>query len=180
MQKNTGDLAYEEASLKRALDELTTNTAASKDYLSFEHQQELRQLADKYKTDLATTQDNMAASGFTSSSERARAEDILNTNNQGLVESSNKKFGYQTGNLDTTLNAKAADTAAQIENLQRLADAGNLDLLRTTESKVGSAALPGYSDLLGGIPGSLANEKAIQDINAGKSIFNSGASNFVF
>lgn len=154
-----GDLAYQESSLTRALEGLKADTVAGKDKLSLDHQQDLKNLQTKYETDLATTQDNLAATGFTSSSKRARAEQILGDQNTGLVESSNRSYGYQTNNLDRTLSAKTSDVTAQIENYRRLASEGKLDLLRTTEEKVGSDNLAGYSDILGGVGGSIPRDQ---------------------
>lgn len=162
LNQKDGDFSYQENSLKTALAKLTQDTAASKDQLSFEHQQELLQLAKKYESDLSDTRDSLASSGFTNSSKRARAEQILTDANSGLVESSNKTYGYQTGSLDRTLSSGEADTAAQIENLKRLSAAGKLDLKRTAEAQVGSETLAGlgYSDILGNIGGSIPAAKA--------------------
>ena len=169
-----GDLAFAESQKKAALEELRTNTSASKDLLSFEHQQELKNLATKYETDIETTQQNLAATGFTSSSRRARAEGILTEQNQGLVESSNKTYGYQTGNLDRTLASNITSTAAEIENLRRLNEEGKLDILRQTEEKVGSSTLGGlgYGNLLGEVGGDIERQKALDQFQF--------ASNFVF
>lgn len=146
-----GDLAFAEAQQRSALEELQNNVAASKDKLSLDHAQELKNLETKYQTDLQDTQDNLAASGFTSSSKRSRTEQILKDQNEGLVESSNRGYSYQTGSLDRALTANTSTTQAQIANLQRLASEGKLDLLRQTEAQVGTNNLSslGYSGLLG-------------------------------
>lgn len=168
-----GDLAYQESSLSNALDALRKDTSAAKDNLSLEHASELKQLADKYQTDLEDTRTNLAASGFSDSSKRARAEEILSSNNDGLVETSNRNFSYQTGQLDRTLAAKESDTAAQIANLQRLTTEGKLDLTRQTEAKIGSSAMSnlGYSTL-GGVTGTIPYNQAKDSLDF--------ANNFVF
>ena len=168
-----GDLAYNEGQLRSALDELRQNTAASKDQLSFSHAQELKQLESKYQNTLLDTQQNLAAAGFASSSRRTRTEGILAEQNQGLVESSNKQFGYQTGNLDRNLGYQEQNTQAQIENLRRLTSEGKLDLTRTTEGQVGSSGLSnlGY-DTLGGVGGSIPRQQVQDQLQF--------ASNFVF
>lgn len=169
-----GDLAFAESEKKAALEELKANTAASKDQLSFEHAQELQNLARKYETDIATTQDNLAASGFTSSSKRARAEQILGEQNTGLVESSNKQYGYQTGALDRTLASGDASTQAALANLQRLTTEGKLDLFRQAEQEIGSANLPAVNGLtpVGGVGGTIPRQSALDQLQF--------ASNFVF
>ena len=169
-----GDLAFAESEKRAALEELRANTEASKGQLSFQHTQELQQLAQKYETDLSTVRDNMAASGFTSSTKRARAEQILGEQNTGLVESSNKQYGYQKGNLDRSLSATSVRTQAQIENLRRLAAEGKLNLFRSTEETVGSASLPTVGGLnpLGGVGGTIPRQQATDAF--------SSASSFVF
>lgn len=169
-----GDLAFAEQQQRAALDELRTNTAASKEFLSLEHAQELKNLEAKYTQDLQQTQDNMAASGFTASSRRARAEQILSEQNAGLVESSNRSLAYRTGSLDRDLAATDTRTRAQIANLQRLASEGKLDLLRTAESQAGSGALSslGYTGLLNNVGGDIARNQAQDAL--------SFSSNFVF
>ena len=169
-----GDLAFAESEKKAALEELKASTAASKDQLSFAHTQELQNLARKYETDIATTQDNLAATGFTSSSKRARAEQILGEQNTGLVESSNKQYGYQTGNLDRTLASNEVSTQASIANLQRLAAEGKLDLFRQAEQSVGTTNLPAVNGLtpVGDVGGTIPRQQATDAF--------SFASNFVF
>lgn len=166
-----GDLAFAESQQRAALDELRANTAAAKDQLSFQHAQELKQLETKYVTDLQTTQDNLAASGFTSSSKRARSEQILNEQNQGLVESSNKNFAYDLGNRDRTLASNEASTQAQIANLRRLSAEGKLDLLRNTEQKIGSENLAslGYANLLGNVGGDIKRQQATDALSFANS-----------
>lgn len=146
-----GDLDFRMTSLQNALTSLQDNIAASKDHLSFQHQQELQQLARKYTADMEATANQMAATGFTTSSRRTRTEDMIGEINEGAVESSNRNLAYQTGNLNRQLSATEQDTALQLQNLQRLAAEGKIDLLRGAEEQVGTnnlAAL-GYTGLLG-------------------------------
>lgn len=163
IEAKDGDLAFAEREKQAALAELRANTAASKDVLSFQHNQELQQLATKYETDLGEVRDSLAATGFTSSTKRARTESILNEQNTGLVESSTKEFGYKTGNLDRALTSADADTRAQIENLRRLTEEGKLDLYRSAEQTVGSSNLPSIDGLsgVGGIGGTIPRQQVI-------------------
>ena len=174
LKSQEGDLAFEEQSLQNTLKDLQDNLAASRDYLSFQHQQELGNLAKRYEADLTTTRENMAATGFTTSTKRARAEQLLSEENQGLVESSNKGLSFQTGNLQRQQTASERDTAAQIANLQRLAAEGKLNLYRQGEEAVGTKNLPTVSGLnpLGGVGGSIPRQQATDAF--------SFASNFVF
>lgn len=169
-----GDLAFAEKEKQAALDELRANTRASKELLSFEHSRELQQLATKYEIDLEDTRQNLAATGFTGSSRRARSEQILGEQNTGLVESSTKQFGYKTGNLDRSLNAADESTQAQIENLRRMTQEGKLDLYRSAEQTVGTVNLPNINglDAVGGVGGTIPRQQ-VTDAT-------SFANNFVF
>ena len=164
-----GDLAFREQQLQKTLQKLQQDTAASKDYLSFQHEQELNDLARKYEINLEDTRQSMAATGFTQSSRRSKAEQYLNDVNEGAVESSNRSLAYQTGGLDRQVQFQQQDAAAQAANLQRLAQEGKLNLLRQTETQLGSAGLQGlgYSgtDVLGGIGGQIPREKALADLS---------------
>ncbi len=172
LSSQEGDLDFAERQQRAALDELRQNTNASKDQLSFEHSKELKTLERNYETKLLDTRQNLAAAGFTSSTRRARTEELLSDENEGLVESSNKRFGYQTGNLDRNLAYQESGTALQIENLRRLASEGKIDLLRSAEEMVGSKALSGYSGTLGGVGGTIPRAQAQDQFQF--------ASNFVF
>lgn len=164
-----GDLAFKEQQLQSALQKLQQDTSASKEYLSFQHQQEMEDLARRYEINLENTRQDMAATGFTQSTRRSKAEGYLADVNQGAVESSNRAFSYQTGGLDRQLQYQSAETTAQIQNLQRLAAEGKLDLLRQSEQQLGSQGLQqlGYSgtDVLGGVGGSIPRQQALDQLS---------------
>ena len=125
----------------------------------------------------------MAASGFTNSSKRDRATTILNTENAGLVESTNKKYAYEAANNARTMDLNRTDTAAEVARLQQMAAEGKLALLRDTESKLGSDALSGFSGLpasplVDGFNNVLGGQVGSQNYDLTKEII-SQASNFV-
>ena len=165
MNAKEGDLAYDEGVLTRALENLKADTASGKEQLSFQHQQELDKLARSYETDLQTTQDNMAATGFTNSSKRARAETILSQQNEGLRESANKTFGsegFKAQELNRNLAYKDTETQVQLLNLQRLAKENKIGDLRLAEASVGSNALAGLDrglGLVGNVGGDIARSQ---------------------
>lgn len=168
-----GDLAFKEASLRNALTDLKADLGASKTNSSIEHTKELQQLAKKYEIDLEDTRTGLAASGFTQSSRRARAEQLLAEENEGLVESSNRRFSFETDQANRNIAGGERDTALQLANAQRLASEGKLDLLRRTEETVGSNELSsaGHSGL-GGVGGSIPRAQALDQFQF--------ASGFVF
>lgn len=171
-----GDLQFNESQLQNALSNLEQDIAASKDYTSFQHTQELQGLARRYEQNLESTQNQMAATGFTTSTRRSRAERLLREDYEGAVESSNRSLSYQTGGLNRNQAYQQQDTAAQIANLQRLASQGRLDLLRQTEEQIGSENLGalGYvgEDVLGGVGGTIPRQQAQDQLAfAGSYIF---------
>jgi hypothetical protein len=168
-----GDLAYEVDSRQRVLKELKDDIAASKDYLSFQNRQELETLKRKFEQDLDATRDNLAASGFTTSSKRVKTEQILTDTYGAAVESSNRQLSYQTGRLNRQGANADINTAAEVERLRHLAESGKLSDIRSAEEKVGSSALSGLGyPTLGGVGGSIERDK-VRDAT-------SFASNFIF
>lgn len=176
LEQKEGDFAFAEQQKRGALEQLRASTQAGKEQLSFQNAQELKQLETKYEQDLSETQDSLAATGFTSSSKRARVEGILSEQNVGLVESSKRQLQYQTGNLDRELAAGETDTQREIDYLREQNKTGKLDLLRQAEEKVGSRALVdlGYQGLVGNVGGQLERDK-IKD-----ALSFAGSSGFVF
>lgn len=174
LEGKDGDLAYQVKQEQDALTALQQDVAASKDYLSFQNRQDLAKLERDYKTNLETKQADLAATGFTSSSVRNKAEQLLGADYTGAVESSNRGLAYQTGGLDRNLAAKTTSTADDIQRLKDLAAAGKLDLTRNAESQIGSTGLAalGYDNLLGGVGGSIPQAQYQDALSA--------ASNFVF
>lgn len=168
-----GDLSFNLSKLRSSLGDLQKDIAASKGQLSFQHDQELQQLGRRYEQGVLTTRQNMAATGFSSSTRRARSEELLGEENTGLVESSNRRYGFQTGALENQQMRAERDTSLQIARLQELAKSGKLDLLRSTEEQIGSKALSGLGyDTLGGIGGQIPRQQTQDQL--------SFASSFVF
>lgn len=165
--QNEGDLAYKEKSLQNSLDALLQDTTASKDYLDFNKRQQLDSLARQYKTQLSTTRDSLAATGFTSSSRRARSEELLSEQNEGLVQSTNKQFEYQSGNLDRQMGQANTQAQTDLARYQELAQQGRTSLLSQAEQKLGTEGLSqinpsflnGYTPI-GQIPGTINQEQA--------------------
>lgn len=169
-----GDLAFKEKQLNNILQDTLSDVASAKGYLSFQETQQLNDLARKKKQELDTTAEQMAALGKTSSSVRTKKEQLIKDVNQGLVESTTRAFSEKQTGLTNQASRLSRDTQQNIDRYKELAAAGKLDLLRSTEEKVGSTNLGnlGVSDLLGNITGSITQNQAKDAL--------SFASNFVF
>lgn len=165
-----GDLEFQEGRLGRSLELLRQNTEASKGLLSFEHQQELRNLETNFEQDLETTRQSLATVGKTSSSVRSRAERLLTEQKEGLVSSSRRRFAFETGRLERGLGAERVDTAAQIAFLTDKATQDRITKLREAESQVGTAKLEGlgFAGLLGGQPGSIPRQQQLEALDVGR------------
>ena len=176
-----GDLAFQKKVQDDALAKAETDYTAALAYGTAEEAQQMKQYKETLANDNLALSDQMAASGFTSSSKRDRATQILTEQNTGLVESTTRKYGYQRAADERTIASTRASTAAQIANLQRLAGEGNLKDLRTTEMKLGSDALASYGNdpqLLAGFNNLLGGQIGSQNFDLTKQITGM-ASNFL-
>lgn len=158
------DLEYNEERLSRQLEDLRKDTQGARELLSLEEQQELAELDRQLSSSLDATREEMASLGFTSSSRRARKEQITQETFGGLRETKQRQFAFKQQTLADTLTRGERDTAAEAERLRELAKSDKLKLLRETEETVGSDALRGTSlgglKPLGNVTGSLQNERA--------------------
>lgn len=172
LSSKEGDLQFQETQLSNTLNDIKQQIASSKDYLSFQQNQELQDLARKYSVQLESTQNDLAARGFTSSSNRTNAEKLLSDANSGMVESTNRSFANQVGQLDAKDAQATRDTALQVANLQRLTEAGKLDALRSAESQTGTNTLSnlGYTGLLGGVGGEIPAAQTKDQLNFATSL----------
>lgn len=172
---NTTDLAFKEKQLTNTLNDLRANTEATKGYLDFTHTQELEKLARSYETDLNTVRDNAAMVGKTSSSVRSKAEQLLNEQNTGLVQSSNKQFTYQTGQQNRNLASAETNYPLELAQLQDEATRKRIAALRTAETDLGSYGLGnlGYSqtDMLGNIPSDIGRQKIKDALSFSNFVF---------
>jgi len=147
-----------------------------KEFLTLEQSTALRGIERNYTQELDTLQQNLSATGFGSSSRRAKKEGFLNEATGDLRESTNRSFAYQQEQGELALGRSQRDTAKEVARLKEITKEGKLSFLRDAEAEVGSKGLPdlgvGAPSELGGIQGSLAEEKLQNTINS--------ASSFVF
>lgn len=160
-----GNLGEQEVGLKNTLDDLRADIAAGMGDLSFAEQQELKSLERTYDQELRNTRDQLASTGFTSSSRRARKEDLMEESFGDLRESTTRSFSRKREGLENQLTRSERDAALEIERLRRLTEEGKLDLLRETEGAIGTDALKNLPQLsgrapVGGIAGSISQEQA--------------------
>ena len=163
---------FAEKQIANRLKDFKQDFESKKEYLDLEQSSAMRQIERNYEQELESTQQSLAASGFSSSSRRAKKEGYLNEATGDLRESTNRSFGYQQLQNDRGMQRTQRDTERETERLKQLTDEGKLDFLREAEERIGSANLPSLSgapDALGDIYGSLPQEKLQNTINSATS-----------
>ena len=171
-----GDLEFSQTQLRNALNDLQEDISSTKGQLDFTKEQQLKGLEKSYIQDLETNAQNLASVGKTRSSVRGKTEQLLREEKEGLVESTQRKFNFETGQLERQGTRGVRDTQAQLKQLQDEATQKRIASLRSTEEKVGSERLSGlgFGNLLGDVGGSIERSR-IQD-----ALSFSGNAGFVF
>jgi len=167
MTQLTGDYASRAQQLQTNLLNIKEDLATNRQYLTLEQQADLKKLSQQYAVELDTTKQSMAARGLTFSTNRALAESRLEQTRQGLVESTQRQYGYQVQRLETEAARGSTEAETQLAELKEQLGYQTTTLGRGFESQWGTSALPalqGYAPL-GGVQGTMAEEK-IKDIAA--------------
>lgn len=163
---------FEEKQIKNRLEDLRADFDKRRGFLNAEEASVMRDIERTYTENLGELQQNLAASGFGSSSIRLKKEGILEDATSDLRESTNRKFGFEQDTLRDNFNRSSRDSRAELRRLEELTKENKLDFLRTAEAKVGTDNLPRLSGApkpLGKIYGSLPEEKLQNTIDAAKS-----------
>ena len=163
---------YSEMQLKRRQEDLEQDYQSKKDFMSLEQASVMREIQRAYDQNLENLQNNLAATGFTQSSRRAKKEAFLNEATGDLRESKNRSFAYEQSKEDAALARGQRDTASEVARLKELTEQNKLDFLRKGEEQVGSDNLPrlsGAPDKLGDIYGSIPEQKLQNTISAATS-----------
>jgi hypothetical protein len=158
------NLIFQERQLSQRLQDLRADIEYAGANLTLDEQAELRALERSYSETLATTQDNLAASGFTTSSRRTTREGILADQRGDLVESTRRRFASQQKSLTDQLAREERDTQQEVERLRNLSQEQKVDLARKAEEILGSdridSSLAGTGvTKLGGLTGSAEIER---------------------
>ena len=168
--ENEADFA--EQQLSNRLKDFKEDYDNKKEFLTLEQASTMRGIERQYTQELETTRQNLAASGFGSSSRRIKKEKLLNDSTGDLRESTNRNFAFQETQNKLGLDRSVRDNEQETARLKELTAEGKLDFLRKEEKKVGSGNLPdlaGAPDELGDIYGSLPEEKLQNTINSATS-----------
>jgi len=171
--KLTGDYQSNLKSNEDRIKQLKEDLIFNKDQLTIEQQQEMSDQLRNYQTQLYNTQQQMAESGLAFSSPRATAEANLASEQQGISQSTARKYARAFREQDLNAKRQAAALEQNLADLERGKKEGLTDISRRGEEALGSANMPatGVSQL-GGIQGTLEAEKQAQALQYGKTITN--------
>lgn len=163
------DLAFKEQSIRNRLSDLQQDLASSREFLSLEQQQALKQLERQYKLTLDNTREDLARRGFTASTRRAEAETLLEEQTGELRESAERQFGARMQELQRQGERGDRDAQAELARLQELAAQERTGLARRGEAALGSqqlGPLPPGTQPLGGLTGTIEQEKLASNLQA--------------
>lgn len=141
----------------------------NKDFLSLEQQSELANLKMNYEVNQERLIEGAANQGLTFSTKRKIAEQRLSEENQGIVESTNRRYNKQLTDLQTASARGSEDAQKEIEDLQRRMGDYTTNIGRSGEKYLGSEnlpSLPGYTPI-GNIAGDMYEQK-VSDIESRK------------
>lgn len=164
---------FREQQLTNQLKDLREDVATKKEFLGLEEQAALRGLEREFESTLKTTRQNLAASGFSSSSRRAETEEILNETTGDLRESTKRRFGAQVSDLATSLGRGERDIQSEVQRLTELTKSKKLDLFRQAEETLGTKNLPSLNttaDPLGSIVGEIPQAQTRDIISGATSL----------
>ncbi|MDQ5955612.1 MAG: binding 1 protein, partial [Patescibacteria group bacterium] len=156
------ELEFEEMQASRRLKDLQDDIATRSEYLSLEEQNALKGIEREYKTTLDTTRQNLAASGFGSSSKRADTEQLIDESTGDLRESTKRSFGQQKLDANNQLVRGQRDIQSEVQRLKEVAKQSKTGLFRKAEEELGTSGLPKLNfdvNPLGGMVGSINEDK---------------------
>lgn len=154
------NLASHEKNLIAQKSEIERALSVGKEDLTIDQQAELAQEAKNLDADILTTRDTMAARGLTSSTIRTQAEQKLNEASQYVVEGKQRTYARNKRELEAKSAYNIAEIERQIADVRRAANEEKISTTRKAEGYLGSDALAGNPNLLGGISGSIIEDKA--------------------
>lgn len=164
----TADAQSKVKSLNDRISQLKEDLTFNKDQLTLEQQAEMASQLRKNQEDLNSLQQTMAEAGLAFSSPRQLAESNLMAEQQGMAESTARKYARLFRNEDLTASRGVSQAEQSLLDTNRQLAENLTSISRQTEAKVGSANLPGVDGVtpLGGVNGTLSeqNQKNVVDL----------------
>lgn len=164
------DLASHEKNLAAQKSEVERALSVGKEDLSLDEQAELAQEVRNLDTEILTTRDAMAARGLTSSTIRTQAEQKLNEASQYAIEGKKRTYARNKRELEAKSAYNIAEIERQIADVRRAANEEKITATRKAEGYLGSDALAGTTNLMGGITGSIIEDKSADVLARAKAL----------
>jgi len=145
--------------------QLNDDLAFNKKDLSLEEQSEMSSLLRTQKEDLFSLQQSAAEAGLTYSTPRTQAEASLKEGQQGIVESSRRKFARLSREQDLGTERLIDQSQQNVSTLQRQQQEALTGISRVGEEKLGTSGVQSIAGVekLGGIKtGTIEQQKAQQ------------------
>jgi DNA-binding Lrp family transcriptional regulator len=163
------ELDFSEKQAQRRLKDLKEDVALRGEYLTLEEQNALGGIERQYEETIKSTRQNLAASGFGSSSIRSETEALIDETTGDLRESTKRQFGAQKTANQNILSREQRDTRSEVNRLREVAKQNKTGLFRSGEEKLGSDTLSKLRlgmKPLGDVFGSI-NEARTNDVISG-------------
>ena len=161
VNKIEGDFTSKQAQLSDRVKQIQEDLIYNKDFLSLEQQSDLAQQLKKYKGDLYNLQQGAAEAGLAFSSPRTQAEQQLKEEQQGMAESTRRKYAQSQRELQVGSERNVQALQQNLADLERARKEGLTELQRKAETTLGSAGAPAVAGVtpLGGITGAIPEQK---------------------
>lgn len=167
----TGDYESSLKSNKEKIKQLKEDLIFNKEQLTLDQQQEMTDQLRHYEKQFFDTRQQMAEAGLAFSSPRDKAEANLSAEQQGISQSTARKYEQAFRTQDLTERRQREVLQLQAMDLQRKKEEGITDISRKGEQYLGSTLMPALGvSKLGGIQGTLEADKQSQALQYGKTI----------
>lgn len=164
------------AQLQTRIQQIQEDLKFNKDNLTIDQQTELASQIRKNEGDLFNLQQNMAESGLAFSSPRQKAEQNLAADQQGLAESTQRKYNNQKYLAEQDAARNTASINSSLADIERQKQEKLLEIARKGEQQLGSANFSGVDGVsnLGNVTGALPTQNQSQIIDLQNKLINRG------
>ena len=157
----TQDAQTQVNSLQERVKQIQDDLSFNRNQLSLEQQAELSQQLQENQIQLETLHQNYAEAGLIFSSPRELAEQRLKDTQQGIAESSARRYGRSLRELEVGGQRQLQESAQQIASTERQKQERLTDISRQGESALGTKNVPTVTGVqpLGEITGGLEEDR---------------------
>ena len=164
-----GDIQFKLTTLNDRIKNIKEDLTYNKEQLNLEQQAEMSQQLKENEQNLFNLQQQAADAGLAFSSPRIQAEQALRTQQQGLAQSTSRKYNQALRGLEVPAERGTLEAQQAITETQRAGQEALTNLARKGEAQLGTENIPqtGITSL-GEITGSLAEQNQANVLNLQK------------